>query len=441
MKRRFGPRPTAKRAAWAARRETIVEAARRVLARHGYAGLGVRAVAREAGLHALTVFRHFPGRDPLVRELWRRDRQCRMDRLMASCGALAAGEAIPTVLSDHAAGEIAYRQGHADVAVLRKIVRSRPALRAAEEKENVAATAAVADTLRRWFPSLSEARAAAAGRIVIEINAHVFDVVIQHPALSSKVLREWRALWLGYFDLLAAGDAAGPAPSAIRPSTGFPQPQPRPRPASRRGSTAAGPASEADILDAGDAVLAARGVKGFTARAVARQAGVTEAAVQALFSDQTDLLRAIVARDARNRARLALPIIEGLATAPDLARQIRALLAKIREARPTGSWDVARLAVLARSDKVSPDDDWHDAWIVPLAAALGRRHRSLSSERAAIAARFVIITHLVVTDVFLGDFVASRPGAEEAIVAEWGRMLLGYVTRLGRQDLDPVDAE
>jgi AcrR family transcriptional regulator len=209
----------------------------------------------------------------------------------------------------------------------------------------------------------------------------------------------------------------------------------------RRVPATPGPAREDDILDAGDAVLAARGIKGFSVRAVARQAGVTTAAVEALFSDQTDLLRAIVARDVRNRARLALPLIEGVATAPNLERQIHALSARIRETRPTGSWAAARLAVLSRRDMASADDDWHDAWMVPLAAALGRRYRNLSSARAAVAARFLIITHLIVTHLLLSDFVVRQPGSEEALHAEWEKVLTGYVTRLGRPDADSEEAQ
>jgi AcrR family transcriptional regulator len=428
----------------------IVDAAHAVLARDGLAGFSLSATAKNAGFGVVTVFRHFPGKRAVLRELWRRDHDWRVSRLGASIEALALGVEPKKVFADHAVAEIGYRRRYPGYAVLRNLVRIMPSLHSVESAEIRAAIPALADTMRRMFPQFPAPRAAAIAGILIGSQGQFMDVTIQYPEITSKLLHEWMTLWLGYFDYLrdtAAATAAEPAFESQAPGrASTPAARASISPgrlvmslgaAFRRVPATPGPAREDDILDAGDAVLAARGIKGFTVRAVARQAGVTTAAVRALFSDQSDLLRAIVARDVRNRARLALPLIEGVATAPNLERHIHALLARIRDTRPTGSWAAVRLAVLSRRDLASADDDWHDAWIVPLAAALGRRYRNLSSARAAVAARFLIITHLIVTHLLLSDFVASQPGSEEALNAEWEKVLVGYVTRLGRPDPDP----
>jgi AcrR family transcriptional regulator len=447
MIRRFVPRPAVPRACRAARREAIVEAAHAVLARDGPASFSLSATAKNAGFGVLTVFLHFPGKRAVLRELWRRDHDWRVGRLGATIEALSLGVEPKKVFADHAVAEIGYRRRYPGYAVLRRLAKTMPSLRSVESAEIRAAIPALADTMRRLFPQFPAPRATAIAGILIGSQGQFMDVTIQYPELASKLLHEWTTLWLGYFDYLrnaplaTAAEPAFETPTPRRASSPAARPSISPRrlvmslgAAFRRIPATPGPAREDDILDAGDAVLAARGIKGFTVRAVARQAGVTTAAVRSLFSDETDLLRAIVARDVRNRARLALPLIEGVATAPNLERQIHALMARIRETRPTGSWAAVRLAVLSRRDLASADDDWHDAWMVPLATALGRRYRNLSSARAAVAARFLIITHLIVTHLLLSDFVASQPGSEEALHAEWEKVLTGYVTRLGRSE-------
>jgi AcrR family transcriptional regulator len=101
----------------------IVDAAHAVLARDGLAGFSLSATAKNAGFGVVTVFRHFPGKRAVLRELWRRDHDWRVSRLGASIEALALGVEPKKVFADHAVAEIGYRRRYPGYAVLRNLVR------------------------------------------------------------------------------------------------------------------------------------------------------------------------------------------------------------------------------------------------------------------------------------------------------------------------------
>jgi TetR/AcrR family transcriptional regulator, mexJK operon transcriptional repressor len=50
------------------RREAILEAAKRLFAEHGYAGVSMEQLAREAGVSKLTLYSHFGGKEELFQE-------------------------------------------------------------------------------------------------------------------------------------------------------------------------------------------------------------------------------------------------------------------------------------------------------------------------------------------------------------------------------------
>jgi AcrR family transcriptional regulator len=90
-------RPTDRtRARLAAARERIVDAALDQLAEGGYASASVAAVARRAGVATGTVYRHFPSKQDLFAEVFRRASQREVDALRS---ATARGESAATRLA------------------------------------------------------------------------------------------------------------------------------------------------------------------------------------------------------------------------------------------------------------------------------------------------------------------------------------------------------
>jgi AcrR family transcriptional regulator len=80
-------RPTERtRARLAAARERIVDAALDQLAEGGYASASVAAVARRSGVATGTVYRHFPSKQDLFAEVFRRAAQREVDALRATTG-------------------------------------------------------------------------------------------------------------------------------------------------------------------------------------------------------------------------------------------------------------------------------------------------------------------------------------------------------------------
>jgi len=90
-------RPTDRtRARLAQARERIVDAALDQLAEGGYASASVAAVARRSGVATGTVYRHFPSKQDLFAEVFRRAAQREVDALRATTG---RGESAATRLA------------------------------------------------------------------------------------------------------------------------------------------------------------------------------------------------------------------------------------------------------------------------------------------------------------------------------------------------------
>jgi len=75
------------------RRETLVASATRLFSRRGFAGVSTRAIAEDAGISEAMLFKHFPRKDDLYREILRRHLAV-LERALP-LGPLAASDAPP----------------------------------------------------------------------------------------------------------------------------------------------------------------------------------------------------------------------------------------------------------------------------------------------------------------------------------------------------------
>jgi AcrR family transcriptional regulator len=76
-------RPYAQRLAPDARREQLLDATIQIIARDGYAGISIDAIAREAGVTRPVVYRAFDGLEPLLYALLDRQESRALSQLMA----------------------------------------------------------------------------------------------------------------------------------------------------------------------------------------------------------------------------------------------------------------------------------------------------------------------------------------------------------------------
>lgn len=105
------------------------------------------------------------------------------------------------------------------------------------------------------------------------------------------------------------------------------------------------------LLDAGEHLLADRGMKGFTLRECARRAGVSHAAPKHHFGDSEGLLTEIAGRSFR---RLTAMLREELARATNLEEEF---VATTRAYLHFATHHTEHFRLMFRRDMVRPDDD------------------------------------------------------------------------------------
>lgn len=89
-------RPRARNARGQGTVDNILAAARTLLCRDGYDGIGIRAIAREASLAPSALYRHFPGKEAVVAELARRLERRSADEVARRAASLPASGARAT---------------------------------------------------------------------------------------------------------------------------------------------------------------------------------------------------------------------------------------------------------------------------------------------------------------------------------------------------------
>jgi len=197
-----------------ATRERILTAVGDLLAREGFSGLGVNAVAREAGVDKVLIYRYFGGIEALL-DTWGRE------VLAESSGSAAAPEAPAGDVADRAAGALlgfarAVRERPQALEVMRWELVEDNALtrRLAELRE----AAGFADLVRL---GVDEARARA---VDLPAVAAVLSAGLLHLALRARTAPRWLGIPLrtrrgwarleGAAALLVRAALAGPGPEA-----------------------------------------------------------------------------------------------------------------------------------------------------------------------------------------------------------------------------------
>ena len=183
-------------------RRRILDAARAVYAEHGL-GVGVDAVAREAGVGVGTLYRRFPTKQDLLRAIV----EDRVERLAARFGE-AAKLADPWEAFVRAAEEFA-----------EAIARDRAFFEVVQHVEPGAAHAARERTLKALGPILRRAQKAGAVRddLVIEDVPALCAVAARLPAWR---LEQQPELWRRYLGVVLDG---------VRPEAARPLPHPPPK--------------------------------------------------------------------------------------------------------------------------------------------------------------------------------------------------------------------
>jgi AcrR family transcriptional regulator len=183
--------------------DQILVAAAELLVEQGLPGFNTNAVAKAAGVNVATLYHYFPHKAAILRDLFERYETERLEYVGARMESLARGDDLDTWLGVTLGGLLELRFSRVGCAALRRACRALPELMDAEEGFNRDATAGIAAALRERLPTLTAARAAMAGRAVVEVTAALMDFAGERPEVAEEMVLELRTLMLGYLAELA----------------------------------------------------------------------------------------------------------------------------------------------------------------------------------------------------------------------------------------------
>jgi AcrR family transcriptional regulator len=185
--------------------DLILAAAAGLLVDQGLPGFNTNAVAKAAGVNVATLYHYFPNKTAVLREMFDRYQADPMNDLLSRLDDLATTEDLAGWIHNLADTLFRFRMARpADVA-LRRACRAVPEMARAEEAVHHAAAQELAGALRRRFVRLSEARAATAARVVVEVTVALLDFAADRPDSAPVMTLELERLLVGYFSDLAEG--------------------------------------------------------------------------------------------------------------------------------------------------------------------------------------------------------------------------------------------
>ena len=185
--------------------ERILDAARALLVERGLPGFNTNQLAEQAGVNVGTLYHYFGDKNAVLRELFDRDQAVRTALFRARLAEFAETGNVDAWVRRTVGGLMKARGAQPGTAELRAACRAVPELAEAEELNNAAVAATIAETLRRRYTHLGARRAAVAGRAIQEIGATVLDLAARRPRDASLLRRELEAVMRGYLAELEAG--------------------------------------------------------------------------------------------------------------------------------------------------------------------------------------------------------------------------------------------
>lgn len=179
--------------------ETILAASSALLVEQGLPGFNTNAVARVAGVNVATLYHYYPHKNAILRELFQRDEQARADFMRLRVEDLSGSSDLVGWVHDTVAALLHMRQAQPAGVALRRACRAVPELMESEEAINADLGECLGVSLRRRMPGLSAARAAVAGRAMVEVTTTMLDFAGDRPETADDAAAILEGLTLGLF--------------------------------------------------------------------------------------------------------------------------------------------------------------------------------------------------------------------------------------------------
>ena len=182
------PRNTPQQERSRRRKELLLDAVEEIVQKTGLDGLGMREVARTAGLPIASVYHYFPAKTAMIRELAvRRFEEIRaiMARELASVEAAA-----PADMAASVAGLIdavsRYFVERPSIAAILRATHADPELRHLDEEDSARNTALMVPLIRALLPQAEASRAPAVARVLLEATVASLLLAIETPSATDR---------------------------------------------------------------------------------------------------------------------------------------------------------------------------------------------------------------------------------------------------------------
>lgn len=182
--------------------DLILASARAILEEKGIQALNTNAVAERAGVNVATLYRYFPNKNAILRELLERAQAERTAFLSQRVAFEANSPDLPAWFDGVTQGLLDYRRAAPADLALRRACRAVPELADVEARLNAEGAAELAAAFRRWFPDIDPGRLDAAANVVFQSGRAVLDHASENEDTADTILAELGAMLRAYLRVI-----------------------------------------------------------------------------------------------------------------------------------------------------------------------------------------------------------------------------------------------
>ena len=209
----LGTKVTPSRAGGVSTFEALLATAGELLGEVGFEGLSTNLICSRAGMTPPALYRYFPNKYAVLKELGRRLMRAQDDAVFAWIG---AGGLVTTTQEDAVASYkqiqtqvIAITRNHPGGIWIMRALRAAPILHAVQTESRDDVAQRLADAVRDQYPSLTDAQLLAATRVSTQMMYGAIEMALESPELEPQITNE--ACWMvsAYYAQLNERHATG----------------------------------------------------------------------------------------------------------------------------------------------------------------------------------------------------------------------------------------
>jgi AcrR family transcriptional regulator len=194
----LGTKVTPSRAGGVSTFEALLATAGELLGEVGFEGLSTNLICSRAGMTPPALYRYFPNKYAVLKELGRRLMKAQDDAVFAW---IDAGGLVTTAREEAVASYkriqtqvIAITRNHPGGIWIMRALRAAPILHAVQTESRDDVAQRLADAVRDQYPSLTDAQLLAATRVSTQMMYGAIEMALESPELEPQITNE--ACWM-----------------------------------------------------------------------------------------------------------------------------------------------------------------------------------------------------------------------------------------------------